>query len=110
MIMNRAERRKLGIKQKEPIVNIKRSDIEQIKKDVTKETIDTAFLLMLGIPTMIIHDKFAQLIKKNVDGKNREERFVDLCLELYDCFEQGYVTLDDLKNCLKEEAGVEFKK
>ena len=112
--MNRAERRRKQ-KQgppivKEPVMNIKVSDIQNIKKQATMTAADTAFLLMLAIPVMVIHDKYPQIMRRVVDGKSREERFADLCLELYDSFEKGYVTLDDLAGCLWDEAGIKLEK
>lgn len=47
----------------------------------------------------------AALMKK--DG--REERFTEMCLELYDTVEKGFVTPAELRQCLFEEAGVRFK-
>ena len=77
--------------------------------NIIKEAIDTAFILMLGLPVMIIHDKYPQLMKKVVDGKGREERFTDLLLDLYDSVNKGYVSFEDLKDCLKEECGIEIE-
>lgn len=112
--MNRAERRrrqKQGLPiVKEPVLNIKASDIQQIKKDATNTAADIAFFLMLAIPVMVIHDKYPQIMRRVVDGKSREERFADLCLDLYDSFNKGYVTLDDLAQCLWEEAGIKLEK
>lgn len=112
--MNRAERRKRqkqGLPtHKEPVMNVKVSDIQNIKKQATTEAADLAFLLMLSIPVMVIHDKYPQLMRREVDGKSRAERFADLCLDLYDSFEKGYVTLDDLAQCLWEEAGIKLEK
>lgn len=112
--MNRAERRR-RVKQglpvnKEPVINIKASDIQAIKEQATSSAADTAFLLMLAIPVMVIHDKYSQLMRREVDGKPRAERFADLCLDLYDSFNRGYVTLDDLADCLWEEAGIKLTK
>lgn len=61
--------------------------------------------LMLAIPAMVIHDKFGSLMKK--DG--RVEKFVDLCMEQYKCYEEGYVGLEELAKLLKDEAGVKIK-
>lgn len=47
----------------------------------------------------------AALMKK--DG--REERFAEMCLELYDTVEKGFVTPAELRQCLFEEAGVRFR-
>ena len=112
--MNRAERRrrqKQGLPiVKEPVLNMKVSDIQQIKTQATNTAADTAFFLMLAIPVMVIHDKYPQLMRREVDGKSRAERFADLCLDLYDSFNKGYVTLDDLSQCLWEEAGIKIER
>ena len=112
--MNRAERRrrqKQGLPiVNEPVMNIKASDIQQIKKQATSNAADTAFFLMLAIPVMVMHDKYPQLMRREVDGKPREERFADLCIDLYDSFNRGYVTLDDLAECLWEEAGIKLER
>lgn len=81
-----------------------------MKVDATNTAADTAFFLMLAIPVMVIHDKYPKIMRKVVDGKSREERFADLCIDLYDSFNKGYVTLDDLAKCLWEEAGIKLEK
>jgi len=105
--MNRAERRnaekKGQVVPKEPVINIKSSDIQQIKKDAAKEAGEIALLLMLSIPVTVLHDKWGF-------GKTRIERFTDQVLDLYDSFEKDYVTLDDLKQCLLEEAGITIER
>ena len=83
---------------------------EDFKKQAANDAADIAFLLMLAIPIMVIHDKYPQLMRREVDGKSRAERFADLCLDLYDSFEKGYATLDDLAQCLWEEAGIKLEK
>lgn len=103
--MNRQERRRLGIKRKDPMVSIKQSDIDRMKEEATEKGCKMAFNLMLAVPTMVIHDKFGSLMKK----KGRVEKFVDLCMEEYKCYEEGYVRLDELAKILKDEAGVEIK-
>ena len=109
--MNRAERRRMGRNiASEPVINIKASDVERIKRQASKDASDIAFFLMIAIPVMVIHDKYSLLMKREVNGKSREERFAELCLELYDSFEKGYVTIDDLHQCLWEEAGIKIEK
>ena len=123
--MNRAERRKAGIKNFEPMVTIKVSDLERIKRQAAAEAlmkvrdttakeventllakaVDMAFVRMLALPMMIIHDKFGQLMKK--DG--REERFLDLVLDLSDTYNKDLVTIEDLEECLKEEVGIKLE-
>lgn len=103
--MNRQERRRLGIKRKDPMVSIKQSDIDAMKEEATGKGCKLAFNLMLAVPAMVIHDKFGSLMKK----EGRVEKFVDLCMEEYKCYEEGYVRLDEMAKILKEEAGVEIE-
>lgn len=83
---------------------------ELLKQQLTAEAIDAAFLLMLGIPVMVLHDKYNQLIRKEVEGKGRTERFADMCLDLYDSYARGYLTIEDIHKVLWEEAGVKIVK
>lgn len=103
--MNRQERRRLGIKKKDPMVSLKQSDFDHMKEEATEKGCKFAFYLMLAVPAMVIHDKFGSLIKK----EGRVEKFVDLCMEEYKCYEEGYITLEELAKCLKDEAGVEIE-
>lgn len=103
--MNRQERRRLGIKRKDPMISIKQSDIDRMKEEATEKGCKLAFGLMLAVPAMVIHDHYGELMKK--DG--RVSRFVDLCMEQYKCYEEGYITLEELAKCLKDEAGVEIE-
>ena len=103
--MNRQERRRLGIKRKDPMISIKQSDIDRMKEEATEKGCKLAFNLMLAVPAMVIHDKFGSLMKK--DG--RLERFVDMCMEEYKCYEEGYVTLEDMAKILKDEAGIKLE-
>lgn len=103
--MNRQERRRLGILKKDPMVSIKQSDINAMKDEATAKGCKLAFNLMLAVPAMVIHDHYGELMKKN----GRVEKFIDLCMDTYRCYEEGYVTLKELAQILKDEAGVEIK-
>ena len=107
--MNRAERRKLGVKNKEAVINIKRADIEQIKKDATHQSMEIAFKLMLAIPVKVLSENYSKITKLNVDGKSREERFSDLCLKLWDDFNENKVSINDLQDILTDKCGIQFK-
>ena len=107
--MNREQRRKQKKNKKQDTIMIdSKMTIDDLKAQVTNGVLDLAFVLMLSIPTMVIHDKYSKITKLNVSGKSREERFVDMCLETYDAFLRGYVELEDLINTLKEETGLEL--
>lgn len=101
--MNRAARRKSGIKKKVPTYVMNTQQIKTLKEDVAKEAMERAFILMLGIPVMALHDQFGF-------GRKRIEKFADAVLELYDSFEKGYVSLEDLIQTILEETGVKIEK
>lgn len=107
--MNRAERRRLereqNKKKTEKTYTLTQSQLDKIKEDATKEAVDSAFLLMLAIPVMVLHDKWWEK-----SASKRCPKFVDQCLDLYDSFERDYVTLDDLKQCLYEESGIKLER
>lgn len=87
----------------EPMINVKSSDLQQIKKQATSEAVDTAFLIMLAMPMLVLRDKYGF-------GKIRLERFMDQVLEVYDSFNKDYLTLDDMHQALKDEVGFTISK
>ena len=107
--MNRAERRKLGVKNKESVFTMKKSDIEQIKKDATHQSMEIAFKLMLSIPVKVLSENYGKITKLNVDGKSREERFADLCLDVWHDFNADKVSINDLEKSLNDLTGIEIK-
>lgn len=109
--VKRAEQRRLErAASKNPTYTLNKLQIDKIKKDALNEATDRAFILMIGLPVWVLHNNYPQLMKKEVDGKGREERFTDLLIDLYDSFQKGYLSLDDIFNTLKEEAGVDIRK
>lgn len=112
--MNRAERRRLerqhNAVSQEKVINIKKADIEKIKHDAISEALDTAFNLTIAVPVMVIHDNYSKIMKREEDGKSREERFAEMCLDLFHLVNEGYVTLEDLSKCLYEETGIRIFK
>lgn len=51
-------------------------------------------------------------VRQKAKGKRKEasqKGFIDLCMDTYKCYEEGYVTLKELAQILKDEAGVEIK-
>lgn len=74
-----------------------------MKEEATAKGCKIAFNLMLAVRAMVIHDHYGELMKK--DG--RVSKFVDLCMEQYECYEEGYITLEELAKCLKDEDNIE---
>lgn len=106
--MNRAERRRNNITTPEKAVMIKVSDIEKIKDEAAERATNTAITLMLGIPLLVLHDKFGELTRLEVNGKSRLERFAEFCLYEFDCFNEGLLTIDDFNNIIWKEAGIKL--
>lgn len=107
--MNRAERRAKGVTRKDPCYTLTKSQIDNIKSKATDDALTIAFKLLVCIPVMVIHDKYSKLIKKDVDGMSREERMAEYVIDLYDTFQQGYITLEELEECLRRETGMRFE-
>ena len=102
--MTRAERRRVEREnRKQPTYNLSRDQLREIN------AAETAFLMMLGIPVLMFKDHFGQLMRREVDGKSREQRFVDYCIEFYRQFDKGLYTLDDIRSVLKDECDIEIE-
>lgn len=83
-----------------------KQEAEKLAAHAKNEAVSRLFEELIAIPVMVIHDHFGELMKK--DG--REELFAEMCLELYDTVEKGYVTPAELRQCLFEETGVRFRR
>lgn len=106
--MNRKDRRKLGIKEKQKIIHITPEYLEQMKKEISLDATETAFEYMMCIPLIILHDHYGRLNRKEVDGMCREERFFELCLDQFDSFSKKFVSLQDMAEAIKEETGFDI--
>lgn len=105
--MGRAERRRLerekGKAQK--VYTLTQAQIDAMKKAAVDEAVSTGFILMLSIPITVLHDKY--WVKT---ASKKLPKFVDQCLDLYDSYNKGYVTLEDLQDTLWEEGGIKLEK
>lgn len=99
--MNRSQRRTQGVKTKPKTYTLTDEQIAKIREDERGKCLDTAFILMMAIPVTVMHDK-------NGWGSKRLERFTDQVLDLYEAFDQGYVTFEDLTNTLEAETGIKL--
>lgn len=101
--MNRADRRRLKRNQESynTTYTLRNEDVTRIKHDAAQEAVYTAFTMMLGLPVIVLRDKYGW-------GKKRLSDFMDYVLELYDSFEKDYVTLDDLWDTIEKETGVKM--
>lgn len=85
---------------------VKPSEMNKIKRELTSDATRQAFILMLCIPSMVVRDKFGKLNRLEVNGVNRETRFVEMCMETYEAIQTEHVTYEDLIDTLKKETGV----
>ena len=94
---------------KEPTYNLTAAQIKQIKEDAVNKAVAElqykTFVYMLGLPLIVMHDKFGKLMKK----EGRLETFIDEVLNQYEAVEKGYVSLDDLHEILLDEAGIQVE-
>ena len=84
---------------KTPTYNLTWEQIEAMKRDACRQASRILWELMLGLPTMVLSDKH------DFDQAKLDE-FVDDVLDLYDSYEQGYLSLQDVENALKDEVGI----
>lgn len=59
-----------------------------------------AFILILGLATLVIRDDFGKLMKK----EGRESRFIDMMLELYGSKD---LATDDLREIIRNNSDIE---
>lgn len=80
---------------KNPVRQLRESDIKKIKLEATQNAINFSNLIFLSV----MRDKEGY-------GVKRLKRLYDRIQNLVDSFNQGYVNIYDLKKVLEEEAGI----
>lgn len=99
--MNRAERRRMSkLINSDPIMTIKQSDIEKIKREATEE----ALVLLLSIPVKVMHERFGWGKRK------RLPMLSDALIDEFRAFSEGNVNLKEYQEMVYEFCGVSFKK
>jgi hypothetical protein len=101
--MSKKNRKK---KKSEKIYTISDKKLEEIKENSKKEGMEDAFVLMLGLSVMTISDHIFDLYKTKGYEKCREERFTDYVMKLWDEYNEGIFTLQEVLDCLKDECGL----
>lgn len=109
--MNRAERRRQGRKEKKPIyqftaeslraqIDIEKDRafterLERAKAEIAKDSRDLAFMLMLAFPLMVLaRDYWSKSARSRLPG------FVDKVLGMYADYENGRISLDEIRSDL----------
>ena len=105
--MNRAERRRSERERgkREKTYTLTQSQINQMKRDAEEEAVNTAFLLLLGLPLeVLLGDGYW---KKS--AKRKLPKFEEDLLSLYDSWEKGVITIEDIKQDLWEYGGIKLE-
>lgn len=89
-------------KQKTPTYNFTLEQIEAMKRQAVDDAVRAVLELTLGLPAMVMRDKHGW-------GKKRLSRLADEILKLYESYDQGYLTLQDIRDTLREECGFELR-
>lgn len=106
--MNRKQRRAMGIKTRMPTITVTKEKYDADIEEARNKSTELSLILMLSIPVMVIHDKYSLLMKRNENGKSREERFFNLCMDYYESLKEGRVSFKDLIETVEEETGCHF--
>lgn len=105
--MNRKQRRaaqKKGIAvPKDPVYNIKSSDIAHMKEQAVDEAADAAMVLLLALPIKVMRDKYGF-------GAKRLTALADALTDEYQQFSDGDVTLEEYANLVYEYTGIKFER
>ena len=119
--MNRAERRRQGIKQPPPKMKHISEDAynnainRAYQKGIEvgfKKAIDFSVLYMFVIPLLVLGEKFGEIRFKEYRDKSRVEHFFDLCAEYYEkyCTYDADVLIEQLSKDLLEKTGFDISK
>ncbi len=82
---------------KNPVRQLRESDIKRIKLEATQDGVNFSQIIFLSV----MRDKEGY-------GVKRLTRLYKRIQDLTDSFNQGYVSIYDLKKALQEEAGIEI--
>lgn len=93
-----------SIKREEKVYTLTQTELDNMKNELTRKAVDKAFTMMLAIPVMVLHDHHWSKCRTNIP------KFVDKCLDLYDSYDKGYVSFDDMVTTLEEESGIKIVK
>lgn len=85
-------------KKKNPQITLKQTELERIRKDYTDNGVNGAFAIFLTV----MRDKWGF-------GHKRLNRLYNQIIELSEIIGEGYVSVDNLKEILRNEMGINIK-
>ena len=77
-----------------------------MKQRRTKEMMESMFFALASLSCLTIKKYGSQLVRKNVNGKNRQERFFDYFSEVYQDFTDGKIASEELEEFMQHDVGV----
>lgn len=105
--MNRKQRRaaqKKGIAvPKDPVYNIKNSDIRHMKENAVSEAADAAMVLLFAIPVKVMREKYGF-------GAKRLTVLADALTAEYQNFSDGDTSLEEYANLVYQYTGIKFER
>mgnify|MGYP001267548829 CR=1 FL=1 len=99
--MNRAERRKKGVK-KVKSYTLNEHQIKDMEFKMQKDAADFAMQLTIGFSLLALRDEFGF-------GGKRMDRFIDKVKELVDYYSEDYFSLEDMVKIVEEETGIKVE-
>lgn len=104
--MNREQARAAARKgqkvKREPVMQMKRSDIEEIEKEMAIKAVRKGFDVAMLFTLNTLHDKHG-FTPEMLEG------FAETLNGLYESFNQGYIDFEDLRKTLKDETGINIE-
>lgn len=105
--MNRAERRRrakqgLPVK-KEPVYNMKQSDVSRVKSQAAEKAVDTAMVLLLALPIKVMRERYGWGMKKRLPD------FAEALTDEYQRFADGEMSLEEYAQYVYDTVGIKFQ-
>lgn len=104
--MNRAQRRKAGIKKKVPTYNLTQEQFDNAVnariRAKESEYINQLMQIVTTVPMWVLRTKYGY-------GRDRLNKFIIEFNELVDSINNGYLDFDDIITTLKEEVDIDIK-
>lgn len=104
--MTRQERRRIEReeeKRRNVVFNLSQAQIDKIKKETVRDTVDTVFGLVLTLPALVLKEKYW-----TKTYHKRLPLFIDEVIECYEKWQNDEIDLEELMVQLKEETGVKL--
>lgn len=101
--MNRQQRRnqRRQLEKGDRLYTLKTENIQRMKTEATAKASEQAFLLMFGLPVMVLRDKWGF-------GKTRLLRFVEQVMELQRDVLDDRLSIEDVHRALEDELGIQI--